>query len=155
MRPLTALALGALIACAPQMAPAQSQSAEVSIGVPKGAVKSIRLRHLPSGTSLAVLVAASGRLRIALVSAHEVETRSARARPIFSATLERRISFDVVIPQSGDYYLVLDNRRGGSDVSATAAVRAVRGPAPAGSPSPDKPKGKSGERAGVARSSLT
>lgn len=151
-RALGLLAL-ATLACAPGMAAAQGQSAEVSIGVPKGKVKSVRLRHLPSGTSLTVAVAASGRLRIAVVSAREVEAKSARARPLFSGTLERRMSFKLVIPETSDYYLVLDNRQGSDDVNATAALRAVR--APANPPSPGAPKGKGGERAGVTRSPVT
>lgn len=151
VRRLAALATAALLAGVPGLAAAQSQSAELSIGVPKGKVKSVRLRHLPLGTSLVVVIAASGSLRVALVSEREAETPT--ARPIFSGALERTMSFKVVIPQTGDYYLVLDNRRGADDVSAKAAVRAERGPAQP--PSPQQPKGKGQERASLARPAVT
>lgn len=135
------------MAGAPFGASGQGHDAQVSIDVPKGKTKTIRLRRLPLGTSLAVAVAASGALRIALVSGRELQNTSPRA--IFSGGLEHKMSFKVVIPESGDYYLVLDNRRGGGDVSATAAMRAE--PGRAQPPAPRPPRGKDDERAGLAR----
>lgn len=143
-----AICAAALLLAAPLGAAAQGHDAQVSIGVPKGKMKSVRLRRLPLGTSLAVAVAASGSLRIALVSARELQTPA--PRPLFAGGLEHKMSFKVVIPEAGDYYLVLDNRRGADDVSATAAMRAEpRRAQPPGRPA--APKDKSEERAALAR----
>lgn len=143
LAPALALYAGAgLLAAACTAASAQGHDAQVSVDIPKGKTKSVRLRRLPLGTSLAVAVAASGGLRVALVSARELESPTPRA--LFSGGLEHKMAFKVVIPESGDYYLVLDNRRGADDVNATAAVRAEARRAPPVRPAP---KGKADERA--------
>ena len=102
---------------------------------PGGAV---RLRHLPSGTLVGVAITASGRIGVALVYAKQLIEKNPKA--LFRAVLQRRMSFKVAIPESGDYYLVLDNRRGTGPVSVTATVQAVRGKS-APSPAPAVPKG--------------
>lgn len=108
-------------------------------------MKTVRLRRLPLGTRLAVGVAASGKLGVALVAASQLKAEHPRA--LFSGAFERKLSFRVVIPETGDYYLMLDNRRGGEDVSATAAIRAQR--TPAKPPPALPPKGGSQERTGL------
>ena len=135
LAPLLALGCVALLAAAPQRGLAAT--AQVSIEVPQGKVKSVRLRHLPRGTLVGIAISASGRLGVALVSAAQLKTGKPRA--LFRAVLERRMSFKVAIPESDDYYLVLDNRRGSAAVSVTATVRAVRGKkkAPAAPTIPD------------------
>lgn len=119
------LALGcvALLAAAPQ--PGIAATAQVTIEVPQGKVKSVRLRHLPRGTLVGIAVSVSSRLGVALVSAKQLKEK--RPTALFRAALERRISFKVTIPESDDYYLVLDNRRGAGPVKVTATVQAVRG----------------------------
>jgi hypothetical protein len=135
LRRLLALACAALLAGASP--PGMAASAQVSIEVPQGKAKTVRLRKLPRGTVLAVSVSASGRLLVALVSA--VQLKSPRPEALFRGALERRMSFKVVIPESSDYFLVLDNRRGTGPVQATATMRAERGSAaPPASPAPKK-----------------
>jgi hypothetical protein len=128
---LPLLACAAMLAGAPQAAVAAT--AQVTIEVPQGKAKSVRLRHLPRGTLVGIAIRASGRIGVALVHAKQLIQKKPRA--LFRATLERRMSFKVAIPESGDYYLVLDNRRGTKPVRVTATVQAVRGkkrpPAPA------------------------
>ena len=151
VRPVLALgACAALLGLFGAPALAQRHDAQVSLDVPKGKTKSVRLRRLPLGTSLAVAVEASGTLRVALVSARELASGAPRA--MFSGALEHKMAFKVVVPESGDYYLVLDNRAGTDDVNVTAAVRAEprRGP-----PARPMPKEKADERAESARSCLT
>lgn len=140
-----ALALLALAASAVSGAWAQVQSAQVSIDVPDGKVKTVRLRRLPEGTAMAIVVVASARLRIALVAAKEI--KASRPRALFSGAFERKLSFKVTIPETGDYYLMLDNRRGGESVSATVGIRAQRPPAKP--PAPTAPKGGGEERTGL------
>ena len=144
-RALAAAAAAALLAGVPGGGAAQTKSAQVSIEVPKGTAKSVRLRRLPRGTAVAIVVVSSAKLALALVS--ESELRSTQPRALFSGAFERTLSFSVVIPSTSDYFLVLDNRKGSEDVSATAAIRARRQP-PAKPPAP-APKGGSEERAGL------
>ena len=138
---LLALACAALLAGAAQFGAAAT--AQVTIEVPQGKAKSVRLRHLPRGTLVGVAIRASGRLGVALVSGTQLKSKKPEA--LFRAALERRMSFKVVIPETSDYYLVLDNRRGAEPVKATATIEAVRGrkrtPAP-GAPAIPKSGGK-------------
>lgn len=119
------LALGCIlaIACAAPLARAAA-SAQVTIDVPQGKLKSVRLRHLPGGTQVAIAISSTGRLGVALVSRAQLKTGKPRA--LFRAALDRKLSFRLVIPTSDDYYLVLDNRRGDSPVRVTATVSASR-----------------------------
>jgi hypothetical protein len=120
---LLALGCAALLAGAPH--PGYAATAQVTIGVPQGKLKSVRLRHLPRGTQVSIAIDATGRLGVALVSAAQL--KAGKARALFRAVLERRMSFKVAIPESDDYYLVFDNRRGAEPVTVTATVQAVRG----------------------------
>jgi hypothetical protein len=131
-----ALACAAMLACAAP--PATATSVQVSIEVPPGKLKSVRLRHMPRDTLLAVSVSASGRLSIALVS--KAQLKSGHAVALFRGTLDEKLSFSLLIPESDDYYLVLDNRRGTETVRDTATVQA-KGARKAPSP-PGAPKGR-------------
>jgi hypothetical protein len=143
---LLALAGALLIACTVQLAVAAT--AQVSVEVPQGAVRTVRLLHLPRGTVVGVTINASGKLLIALVSA--VQLKSPKPEAVFRASLERRMSFKVVIPETSDYYLVLDNRRGAEPVKATATIRAESGAAAPPVPTPPKRGDKPNEaRAGA------
>lgn len=144
---LLALGCAALLSCA--ALPCVAASAQVSIEVPEGKTKTVRLRKLPRGTVLGVAISASGKLLVALVSA--VQLKSPKPEAVFRGALERRMSFKVVIPEASDYYLVLDNRRGTEPVQATATIRAERGAAGPPVPPPPKRGGKLNEaRAGAA-----
>ena len=133
-RALLILALGgaALFAGAPTDVPAAT--AQVAIEVPAGKTRSARLRRLPQDAVVAVAVRSSGALQVALVSAAQL--KSAKPQALFRGALERRLSFQVVIPQAGDYFLVLDNRRGEAPVTVTATIQAKKGRA-APPPKPD------------------
>jgi hypothetical protein len=135
---LLALACAVLLAGAAQLGAAAT--AQVTIEVPKGKAKIVRLRHLPRGTLIGVAISASARLALALKSARQIRTKSSDA--VFRGVLARRMSFKVVIPETDDYYLVLDNRRGAEPVKATATIQAVAGKKQAPAPgAPVSPKG--------------
>jgi hypothetical protein len=123
---------------------ARAAVAQVTIQVPAGKAKVVRLRNLPRGTQIGVLIDASGRLVVGLRSATQIKTKSADA--VFRGALERKLTFEVSIPESDDYYLVLDNRRGAEPVKVTATIEAVarKKKAPSKSqpqPAPGAPKG--------------
>jgi len=134
---LLALGCAVLLACAAP--PAVAAAAQVSIEIPPGKTKTVRLRKLPRGTVVGIAVVASGKLRIALVSATQLKAKNPEA--LFRGALERRLSFRVVIPESSDYYLVLDNRRGTEPVKTTATISADKGAARPSKP----PSGKDGK----------
>jgi len=128
LAPLLALLAAAVLALG--AAPALAASAKVTIEVPQGKLKSVRLRHLPRGTRLALAVRVSRPIEVALVS--EAQLKSKHPVALVRATLDRKLSFRLVIPTSDNYYLVLDNRRGETPVRVSATVSA----------SPAKPKPK-------------
>jgi hypothetical protein len=128
--------LGALLAFTCVDAPAAGGTAQVSVEVPVGKTKTVRLRKLPRGTVIGVSIVAAGKLRIALVSAIQLKSKNPEA--LFRGALERRLSFRVVIPESSDYYLVLDNRRGTAPVKTTATISAQKGAANPARPPPAK-----------------
>ena len=104
---------------------AQAGSAQLSVTVPAGKTRSVRLRRLPKGAEVAVAVSASAPLGVALVSGSQL--KSDRPTALFRGQLDRRMSFKVQIPADDDYYVVLDNRAGREPVRATATIQAVRG----------------------------
>jgi len=110
--------------------------AAVQLEVPAGKSKTVRLRNLPSGTVLQVAIKSSGRLLVALVSARQLKSPEGKPEPVFRGALERSLSFSVVVPETSDYYLVLNNARGSETLSVQTAIRAQRAAQP--KPAPEK-----------------
>ena len=90
---------------------AQAAKAQVNSKVPAGKWKAVRLKNLPEGASLSLKVAANGSLVVILVHESELKRYPSPIDPVFQGTLDRTLSFSVVIPDSGDYYVIFDNRR--------------------------------------------
>jgi len=109
-------------------AAAVAADAAVAVEVPAGGTKSIRLRNVPAGTTLAVAIQSTGTLTVALVSAKQIKTPEAGAQPLFRGVLERKLGFRVTIPERGDYYLVLSNRGGAELLEVRAEIRTVGAP---------------------------
>lgn len=147
-----AAALGAGLLFAGAEAPAAGGTAQVSVEIPNGKTRTVRLRNLPQGTVVAVRVRAEAALQIALISAAQLKSKKPEA--LFRGALDRSITFQVVLPESGDYFLVLDNRRGAEPVKARATIRAEKKSAPRTlEPRKEKPAGplKETRAAGVPR----
>ncbi len=121
---LTALLVAAL---APASAPASAADAAVTLELPAGETRHIRLRKLPEGSTVAVRLVASGQVLVALVGAQQLKDRQKPPKAVFRGALKRNLTFRVVIPQSDDYLLVFNNRRGSEAVSIEAQIRAQRG----------------------------
>ena len=114
---------------------AAAADAAVSTEIGAGKSKNIRLRNLPRGATMAVRIVATGKLLVAVVNAKDLNT------VLFRGAVERRITFRVSIPESGDYLLVLSNRGGAEALEVQAEIRAVAAPKPAPrdySPRPEK-----------------
>jgi hypothetical protein len=121
---------------------AAAGTAQVSVEIPSGKTRTVRLRNLPRGTVVAVRVRAAGKLQIALISAAQLKSKHPEA--LFRGALDRSITFQVILPEPGDYYLVLDNRRGVEPIRARATIRAEKKPAAPQTPGPreNKPGGE-------------
>jgi hypothetical protein len=125
-------------------APAAAAEAAVATELPAGQSKSIRLKQLPLGAEVMVRIASSGKLLVALVGARQLKRAEGSPKAVFRGAVERKLTFRIVIPETDDYYLVLNNRRGSETLNVEAEIRAVRArqkPAPTPerySPRPEK-----------------
>ena len=135
-RTLLKAGFAALVLCALAVngAEAQAAKAQVNSKVPAGKWKAVRLKNLPEGASLSVKVATNGSLVVILVHESELKRYPSPISPAFQGTLDRTLSFSVVIPDSGDYYIIFDNRRADDErrvrilIEATAPKRSKKPP---------------------------
>lgn len=113
---------GALLAAALALfaAGAAATDAAVSMDVPAGESKAIRLRNLPPGASLAVRVVSNGKLLVALVGPGK--------QALFRGSLERTLAFRVRVRNGGDHFLVLNNRAGSEMRAVRTDIRAAPAP---------------------------
>jgi hypothetical protein len=108
---------------------AHAAEAALSVEVPAGQFKRARLTNLPKDAVLAVVVqtSASGKLVVNLINERAFQNPAKPEEPVFIGTAERRLSFTVTIPETGNYFLVLDNRRGAETQKVRLGIRAERG----------------------------
>jgi hypothetical protein len=100
--------------------------AELSADVPEKKWKALRLHNLPQNASLAVRVDTSGPIRIILAHASDAQQFPKGLRATFSGTAERRLTFRVNIAVAGDYYVILDNRKGDAAREVKIFVQLLR-----------------------------
>jgi hypothetical protein len=112
-------------------APAAAAEAAVTVEVPPGQSKTIRVRSAPAGTVIAVRIVTSGRLLVALVGMKQFKQPKPDAKPLFRGVVQDKLSFRVTLPETDDYLLVLNNRGGKEALSVEAELRTLRRPQPA------------------------
>jgi hypothetical protein len=110
----------------------------VNIDVPGNRWKTVRLKNLPQGTLVSLQILASGKMRVIVVDSTELK-RFPKTRALFEASVDQRLGFSVVIPRTGDYYVVFDNRASATPRQITLRVQAER-------PSNRRPTPKSEEK---------
>ena len=98
----------------------------LNVDVPSGQWKIARLRKLPKETVVAVKVECEGDILVAVVNSQNYLIYPKVPRPLFLGQVVKRLSFSVTIPESGDYYVVLDNRSGLETRAVTLTVAAAR-----------------------------
>ena len=106
----------------------------MTVEVPAGQHRSLKLRNLVKDVVLAVVVQVPDKLGVSLVSEVDYRRYPQPEEPVFVGVVEKQMSFTVSIPQNGDYFLVFDNRQGSAAQKAKFVVRAEqksRPPAPA------------------------
>jgi hypothetical protein len=124
---------------APAQTPGRAQ-ANLATEVPAGQRRQLRIRNVPQDARLAIAARASARIALSLVTEADANRLPEPGEPLFSAPLERTLSFSVSIPASGTYVLVLDNTKGETPSQVRILVRASRGDgAPATPPQPRPP----------------
>jgi hypothetical protein len=95
--------------------------------IPSGSMKTVRLRNLPQGAVVAVVVESSGTLLVALVDSSDYQQRFPDSSgALFLGRVDRRLSFSVSIPKKAHYLLVFDNRSGEQSRAVRVKIRATR-----------------------------
>lgn len=135
----TLLALAALAMTFSAPASAQRSQAALSASVPAGTHKTLRLRDLPKDAQIAVAVQATGRVTVVFLTEADFQRYPNPQEPVFMAPVERRLSFALVMPETGNYYVVFDNTKGTEERKVQMVIRAARGATPA--PAPGAPPG--------------
>lgn len=117
---------------------ALAAEAELTAEVPAEKWRALRLKNLPKGARLSVRIETSGPIRVILARDSEVQSFPRGLKATFSGSAERRLSFRVTIPIAGNYYVILDNRKGGAtrDVRIYVAAVPARKPRPKSQPRP-------------------
>jgi hypothetical protein len=99
----------------------------LSVDVPSGKWKTLRLHNVPTGALVAVEVQTNQDVVVAFVDGAEYRRYPAVQRPLFSGRVEKHISFSVTTAAAGDYFLVFDNLSGREPRAVTVKVSASRG----------------------------
>ena len=120
------LAFALSVGLAP-LAYAAEKSASFSREVAAGKWTGVRLRNLPKGASLATQVAIDGAVTVLLLDETGYRRLPEVDRPLFQGKTGDRLSFSILVPKTGDYYLVLDNRAGAEARKFTVDVKAAAG----------------------------
>ncbi len=95
--------------------------------VPAGKWKGVRMKNVPQGTVVNFAFESSGPCAVQIISEADAKRPAAQRRVLFAATLERKLSFKLTMPDAGTYYLILDNRRGDAARTIRVGIRAERG----------------------------
>jgi hypothetical protein len=115
---------------------ARAAEAAMSVDIPAGQFKAVRMRNLPKDAIMAVAVQSTGQVVVSLLNELDARRFPKAQDPVFVGSLDQRLSFTVTIPAEGTYFLVLDNRQGAEARKVKFAIRAQRG---ASSPAPTPP----------------
>ena len=109
---------------------ANAAQAMLNTEVPPAKWKAVRLKNLPKGAEVELSVACSGTVDLIFVHQDELKRFPAAVNPLFQGTVEKMLAFSVVIPASGDYYIIFDNRRGKEMQKVKILIRAQRARSP-------------------------
>ena len=128
---------------------AHCAQALITAEVPPGKWKGVRLKNLPQSAKVTIQVeSANGGIDLIFIHGDELKRFPAAVNPEFQGTVERKLSFTVVVARQGDYYVILDNRQNSEARKVKVLIRAEPAKKP-GSPAPDPPA--SGTKKGEAR----
>ncbi len=145
---LVLLALAAACGPAALCTSAWAVDAAMTVEVPVGKYKSLRMHNLPKDAVVAVGIQTNGQLAVSVLGQQDYRKYPKSDEPVFVGSVDRKLSFTVTIPKLDDYFLVFDNRLGGEAQKVKFAIHAERGksgqqsaPAP-GLPAPAQLRGE-------------
>ena len=98
-----------------------------TVDVPPRKWKALKVRNLPKGAVVGVQVQTSGEVTVSFVNASNYRLLPRPIRPLFQGRVEKRFSFSIKIPISGNYFVVFHNSSGEEPRAITVKVRAARG----------------------------
>ena len=114
----------------------------MTVNIDGGKWKAVRLRNLPKDAVVAVAVQSTARIGASLLSERDYRAFPKPEEPVFAGSVDKTLSFTISIPETGNYYLVLDNRRSANASKVKLEIRARRGakiPAPSPTPPGEEP----------------
>lgn len=98
----------------------------LNVDIPPKTWKAARLRNLPQGAVVSMMVKSDGEIAVAIVDTAGYLRYPKPQRPLFLGRVTRRLSFSVTIPATDNYYAVFDNRMGQQSRAVTITVGASR-----------------------------
>lgn len=110
----------------PSYALATGNIAAFNVTVPPQQFKALRVKNLPRGASVSVEVISNGEIAVAFVDADDYRRLPKPKRPLMAGKVKNRLTFSVVIPADGHYYVVLVNPHAASAYDVTLTVRGER-----------------------------
>jgi len=121
--------LAVLLALVALACPLRGEAAEaaMTVSLEPGKFKAVRLRNLPKNAVVAVAVQSSGKIAVSLLSERDYRVFPKPDEPVFVGSVERTLSFTITIPETGSYYLVLDNQQSADARKVKFVIRAQRG----------------------------
>ena len=121
------------------VAPAWGAEAMLTVDLPAGRFKAVRLRNLPKEAVMAVAIQSTGKLLVLLLSEQDAKRFPKPEEPVFAGSVDQRLSFTVTIPATGHYFLVLDNRQGSEAQKLKLGIKAERSRTQQPPPQPGAP----------------
>jgi hypothetical protein len=124
-------------------APVLAADVALSVTVDGGKYKAVRLRNLPKDANMAVMAQSTGRISLSLISEADYKSFGRATQPMFAGVVDPTLSFQIAIPQSGHYYLLLDNRQSAEVRKVKLGIRArPRASQPGEQPAPQPGQGE-------------
>ena len=109
-------------------AQAAPKVAYFTVNVPPKQFKALKIKRLPQNAYIGVEVESSQPLSIAFVDTADYINLPNPKRPLMVSKVDKRLTFSVTIPTSGDYFVVLVNLSEASAADARIKVQAQRSP---------------------------
>lgn len=106
------------------LARCEERDFELTVQVPPATWKTARLKRLVEGATLSVTVRGRGAVDISILDLNDYQSYPEATRPLFKGRSYDNLSFSVTIPESGNYYLVLDNKEQKNSVDLQLQIHA-------------------------------
>ena len=97
---------------------------QFSIDAGAGSWKAAGLKNLPKKSTLRISASSREEFAVIILNQTSYALLPKIVDPLFQDTISKELTFSIAIPDTDDYYLVLDNRQGTRDVSVHFDIRA-------------------------------